>query len=233
MFNEAFATLLRKENIMQTAFTSIPATAPFYEEIYSFLQHDHQQFPATGGIVFAGSSSIAFWTTIQQDLPFIDNLIPRGFGGSTIEENTFYADFIITPYSPNLIVLYAGTNDLACKNKPPAEVCNDFQAFVEKIQEKLPDTQIAFISIHLCPARQDLGELIKSTNEQIRQFCSVTHNVHFLDTLHIMQHSDSQARPELFTDDEVHLSASGYREWAKALTPPLQVLLESAHFGRD
>ncbi len=49
-------------------------------------------------------------------------MINRGFGGSLIQDSTLYADRIAIPYKPKIIVLCAGTNDLAYGNKNPQQV---------------------------------------------------------------------------------------------------------------
>jgi len=45
-------------------------------------------------------------------------VINRGFGGSQIADSVFYADRIVIPYRPRLIVLRAGGNDIHAGKTP-------------------------------------------------------------------------------------------------------------------
>jgi hypothetical protein len=79
----------------------------------------------TGGfdvIVFTGSSSITFWSTLEQDMNPLP-VINRGFGGSRLNDVVYYAPRLVVAYRPRAVVLFAGTNDLAgSKPKTAQEV---------------------------------------------------------------------------------------------------------------
>ena len=64
-------------------------------------------------------------------------------------------DRIILPYKPKLVLIYSGSNDLAAK-ATPEQVFADFKTFVKKIQDPLPATKIAYISIHTPPGPDKL-----------------------------------------------------------------------------
>ena len=85
--------------------------AKWEAEIRAFEEADRQSPPPTGGIVFAGSSSIRLWTTMTDDFAGLP-VLNRGFGGSQIREVTAFADRIVIPYRPRLIVFYCGSNDV-------------------------------------------------------------------------------------------------------------------------
>jgi len=82
------------------------------EAIAQFEQQDREQFPPGNAILFVGSSSIKMWKTLAEDFAPL-TVINRGFGGSRIEDSIHFADRIIIPYNPSVIVLYAGDNDIA------------------------------------------------------------------------------------------------------------------------
>ena len=54
------------------------------------------------------------------------------------------------PYRPSVIILHAGSNDVAA-GKSPERVFADYKAFVAKVREALPDTPIAFLAINPTP----------------------------------------------------------------------------------
>ena len=200
-----------------------PTEGPFFDQIRAFMEADQHQFPAPGGVVFVGSSSITRWQSAQSDFPFID-LIRRGFGGSQLEQSTLYADRIVIPYKPRLIVMYAGDNDLA-HGESPEEVFADFQKFVQTVHAELPETMIAFASIKFSPSRWHLKEEIARANNLIREYCEVTPNTHFIDMSQTLMGENGEPRPELFGDG-LHPNRAGYREWIKVLAPAIRNLLK-------
>jgi len=105
-------------------------------EIQAFEAADRGNPPPQGAVLFIGSSTIRMWKTLAQDFPE-HKVLNRGFGGCQIADCTYYADRIVVPYNPRLIVLRAGGNDIAA-GKSPEQVRGDFQAFVDKVRAKLP-----------------------------------------------------------------------------------------------
>lgn len=208
----------------ETLISAPPIDGPFSEEINAFIEKDEREFPEPGGIVFVGSSSIKLWVNAQRDLPF-DNIIRRGFGGSTIEQSTLYADYIVIPYQPRLVVMYAGDNDIA-RGNAPEKVRDDFRDFITKVHAKLPDTIIAFASIKFSPSRWHLRQEIERANDLIWEVCIAAPNTHFIDMTHVMLDENVEPRPELFTDG-LHPNRDGYREWTKVLAPAIHDLLKS------
>lgn len=206
-----------------TSFTP-PIEGPFSEEIRAFVQQDEREFPSPGGVLFVGSSSIKLWSNAQEEFPFA-NIIRRGFGGSTIADSTLYADYIVLPYQPRLIVMYAGDNDIAF-GKSPEAVCNDFRDFVQKVHATLPETMIAFASIKFSLSRWHLRKRIERANDLIWGFCLGAPNIHFIDMTDVMLDENVEPRPELFTDG-LHPNRKGYREWAKVLAPAIHTLLKN------
>src|SRR5688572_9613094 len=81
------------------------------KDIAAFEAADRISPPLKGGIVFVGSSTIRLWDvkTYFPDLTIIN----RGFGGSALADAVRYADRIVLPFEPRLVVVYAGDNDIA------------------------------------------------------------------------------------------------------------------------
>ncbi len=98
--------------------------------IRDFEAKDRAQPPAQGGAVFVGSSSIRLWD-LAKSFPG-RRAINRGFGGSQLADAVRYADRIVIPYAPAVVVLYAGDNDLAA-GKSPEQVSGDFRQFAAKV----------------------------------------------------------------------------------------------------
>src|ERR1041385_1910372 len=122
------------------AWAQQPAPTNKWEaDIKKFEEADRQNPPPKGAVLFVGSSSIRMWKDVAQDFPET-KVINRGFGGSEIADSTYFVDRIVTPYQPRLIVFYAGDNDLAA-GKTPQKVFEDYQAFVSRVREKMPNVK--------------------------------------------------------------------------------------------
>ena len=83
-----------------------------------------------GAVLFIGSSSIRFWTTLATDFPEVAHDQPRlrRLGNRRCH---LFADRIVAPYHPRAIVMYAGDNDLE-DGDSPAHVLRGLPAFVRK-----------------------------------------------------------------------------------------------------
>ncbi len=194
-----------------------PKPLPFEEQILAFEAADAKNRPAEGGVLFLGSSSIRLWTTLDDDFPGVA-VINRGFGGSKIVDSTYYAGRIVIPYKPKTVVVYAGDNDLAAGNSP-RRVREDFQALVETVHAKLPDTRILFLSIKPSLARWKIITQIREANALVKDFTAKNKKLGYVDVFTPMLGADGKPRPELLDKDGLHLTRAGYEIWRDAITP--------------
>ena len=68
-----------------------------------FEAREHLQPSPAGAILFTGSSSITFWSTLAHDMaPMV--VLNRGFGSSKIADVVHYAVRIVPPCHPNAVV---------------------------------------------------------------------------------------------------------------------------------
>lgn len=197
------------------------APATWTKEIDTLTAADAAHPPAAGGVVFVGSSSIRLWKTLAEDFPGMAT-INRGFGGSELADSVFYADRIVLPYRPRLVVLFAGTNDLK-NGKTPEAVLADFQAFRTKLHAALPESRLIFLSITLAPSRAHLHEQMRTANRLIAADIATDPRCRFVDiNTPMLDPGGTAPRPDLFVKDQLHLNAAGYAIWAKVLAPHLQ-----------
>lgn len=189
--------------------------------IRAFEAQDRKSAPAKGGIVFVGCSSIRMWA-VEKSFPDL-NVFNRGFGGSQMADSARYAERIVTPYQPRVVVLYAGDNDLA-GGKSPEQVLADYRQFVAKVHVSLPKTRIVYIAVKPSLARWKLIEKVRATNSLIRGFAAQDPRLVFIDVEKPMLGPDGKPRPDLFLRDGLHLNAEGYRIWADLVRAHLREL---------
>lgn len=186
-------------------------------EIRKFEEADRQSPPKPGAVVFVGSSSIRLWEGLAGDFPS-DAVLNRGFGGSQIADSTHFAGRIVTKYKPRMVVLYAGDNDLAA-GRTPDQVRVDFEAFVARVRQDLPDVPIAFIAIKPSPARVALLEQARAANGKVQDFAKRQKQVAYVDVFTPMLGGDGKPRGELFGPDGLHMNRSGYELWKTVVAP--------------
>ena len=188
-------------------------------DIDAFVAADRAHPPAPGGVLFIGSSSINYWKSLAQDFPGVP-VINRGFGGSAIPDSTYYADRIVWPYKPRLIVMYAGDNDIN-DGATPDRVLASFQQFVARAREGVPGVPIVYISIKPSIARLALWPAMKAANDKIRDWAATQKDIRFVDIAPAMVDANGKPRPELFRPDGLHMVPAGYALWIAALKPVL------------
>ena len=200
-----------------------PATnaLPFAADIAAFEASDKTNPAPTGTILFIGSSSIRLWKTLAQDFPD-HKVINRGFGGSKVIDSVNYAERIVLPYKPRLIVLYAGGNDIN-GGKSPEQVFADYKTFVAKVHAALPQTRIAYISIAPNPARWAQVERVKTANQLIETHTKTDPRLAFINTFPKMLGDDGQPKPDIYVKDRLHMNEKGYSIWKEIVAPYLGV----------
>ena len=200
--------------------TATTNALPFEKEILAYETADRTNAPAAGGMLFIGSSSIRLWKTLAADFPKLP-VFNRGFGGSQIIDSVRYAERIVLPYQPSLVVLYAGGNDINA-GKTPEQVFADYRAFIGKVHAALPATRIAYISFAPNPARWTQVERVRTANKLIEAHTRTDARLAFIDVYSKMLGDDGQPRPEIFVADRLHMNAEGYKLWRGIVGPVLE-----------
>ncbi|HET6553910.1 MAG TPA: GDSL-type esterase/lipase family protein [Dyella sp.] len=213
------AALLLLGSLSSAALADSAPPLHWTPDIEAFVAADHAHPPAPGGVLFIGSSSINYWKSLAQDFPGIP-VINRGFGGSAIPDSTYYADRIVWPYKPRLIVMYAGDNDIN-DGASADQVLAAFQAFVARARQGVPGVPVVYVSIKPSMARLALWPTMKQANDKIRAWAATQKDVRFVDIAPLMVDASGRPRPELFRPDGLHMVPAGYALWIAALKPVL------------
>jgi len=192
----------------------------FESEIKTFEASDKKASHCKNPVLFVGSSSIRMWENLVEDFPKT-NVINRGFGGSHIEDSIDFAERIVIPYKPRLILIYAGDNDIE-SGKSPVVVLEDFKKFVTKVRQNLPNIRIAFISIKPSIARWRLVDEVRKANQLIKDFIKTDRKLDYIDVFNPMLGKDGNPRTELYIEDNLHMSKEGYKLWRSLIAPYLK-----------
>jgi lysophospholipase L1-like esterase len=192
----------------------------FEKDIQRFEAADKKNPPPEGAIVCIGSSSMRLWqATIKEDLAPL-TIIPRGFGGSTMNDALNFADRIVLPYKPRAIVLYEGDNDIS-QGIAIETLTNTFRAFVTKVHAASPDCRIYFLSIKPSISRWNIWPEMKKANSLINAECAKDKRLTFVDVASSMLDAEGKPLKHLFKSDNLHMTKDGYVIWRDVLKPIL------------
>jgi len=200
--------------------------ARWEKEVAAIEARDQANPPPKGGLLFVGSSTIVRWKTLAQDYPD-QKIVNHGFGGNQIVDSTHFADRIIFPVEPKMILLRAGGNDIHA-GKSAEQVFREFKEFVTTVRGKLPDATIVFISLSPAPARWNERDENKKLNTMIESYIKTQPNMKYVDTYDMTLTPDGQAREELFVADKLHFNEEGYKLLKERVRPALPPAEESA-----
>ena len=185
-----------------------------------FESEDKANPSAKGGVVFIGSSSIARWTNLAESFPDLA-VVNRGFGGSELSESAKYANRVVVPRAPRIVVLYSGENDLN-RGVTPMAISGDFDSFARIIRTSLPSTRIVVIGLKPSLLRWKIRDGMHQTNTLIRARCAADRSCTYVDPWPFMIGKDGTPKPEFFVEDGLHMTPEGYKAWTQMLKPHLK-----------
>jgi lysophospholipase L1-like esterase len=202
-------------------FVTYAQKPPYWNEIQAFKKQDSVSLPPQNAILFVGSSSFNYWKDVDAYFPGYV-IINRGFGGSSLPDVIRYADEIIFPYQPKQIVIYCGENDLAASDTASAQlVFNRFKSLYSLVRNRLPNVNIAYVSIKPSPSRLHLIAKMREANAMIKGYLENQKNAAYINVFDRMLNEDGTPMKDLFVQDNLHMNARGYTIWSKIISPYL------------
>ena len=165
--------------------------------------------------VFYGSSSFRLWDTLAEDVG--RGILNLAFGGSTLEACDHFFMRLVPPVNPRSLLLYAGDNDLG-DGRSPERVFRFFRSLADKV-EALGPIPFGFISVKPSPARFPIVDRIRRLNDLVRREIEARPSGYYVDVFPAMLDAAGKPRPELYSDDGLHLNRDGYRLWGRLLDP--------------
>jgi hypothetical protein len=192
---------------------------PFDNEIRAFKHQDSINFPKKDGILFIGSSSIRLWSDLEQR--FADKpIIKRGVGGCELWQLVdYYTPYILFPYHPRKIFIYAGENDIAA-GKSAQFVANEFTKLWDMIHAKLSGAEVYFMSIKPSPVRAKYYAEVYKANDLVKTYLKDKPKSHYVDLVKAIYKPGTTAPDSsLFKGDYLHLNSKGYDKLESVLKP--------------
>lgn len=202
---------------MFTAKLFAQSSFPFANEIRNFNHQDSLNFPKSGGILFIGSSSIRVWDDLEKRFPQAP-IIKRGVGGCELSQLVkYYTPYILYPYHPKKIFIYAGENDLWA-GETADSVFTNFKDLYATIRKNMPHVMIYFMSIKASPSRVKVIDGVNKANELIKGYLEgKPHSLYIDVTTSLYKAGTTESDPILFRPDMLHLNSLGYDRWQKVL----------------
>lgn len=187
----------------------------FRGEIEKLAAADAQSMPASGGIVFVGSSTVKGWKLDRAygDLPVLN----RGFGGSHTSDCVFFIDRVVFRYKPKVVVLFVGSNDLDA-GKPQELVVDNVRRFAEMLRATLPETRLIYVAVKPSPSRPWNVGATREVNAKLAALAGEMGFV-FVDPTAGLFGADGELREELYVKDKLHFSPAGYAVIDETVAP--------------
>jgi hypothetical protein len=207
-------------------YQSLPEVKAWENDIQKFEQLDKSERYSEDAILFAGSSSILLWSTLEKDMaPY--PVIQRGYGGARLSDFVVYAGRIFDPHPCKAIVIFVA-NDISGsdKDKSPQEVSRLFRNVLKTIRKTHPETPVFWIAITPTASRWKVWPEIEKANNLIKDICDKKTNAYFIRTDYSFLNESGKPNDELFRTDRLHLSDKGYAVWTEIIKKELNRILE-------
>ena len=206
-------------------YQDLPEVRSWDNDIQKFEQLDKSEKYPDDAILFAGSSSIRLWNTLEKDMsPY--HIIQRGYGGAKLSDFAVYANRIFSPHKCKAIVIFIA-NDImgTAQDKTPEEVAALSRNVLKTIRKSHPKTPVFWIAVTPTALRWKVWPEIQKANELIRNICEQKKNTYFIKTDFAFLNENGEPMDELFRDDKLHLTEKGYAVWTQIIKKELDRVL--------
>lgn len=195
----------------------LPDPTRFEAAIQRFEEADRSNPPPKGAIVLTGSSSIMFWNEDAPDDLAPLTVIPRGFGGSVMNDLLHYLDRVVLKYEPRAVLIYEGDNDTGRNFIPNDTIIAHVREGIERIHARLPEARIYLLTVKPSVARVASWQVASELNQRYRALAASDPRIHLIDVATPFLTADGKVMTDIFVDDNLHLNEKGYDIWAASI----------------
>ena len=179
-------------------------------------------------IIFYGASNFRLWKEMEEDLKEY-KVQNHGFGGSTDKLLIRYANKLLYPYDPAVIVFQTGSNDYVALKGDENEVYEQCIAFKKEMfsrfHEQLPEAKMIVLSGILMPGRDDYTPMVRRVNTFLKDYCEEYDYLYYVDS-EDMTFDDDYIR-DFFIKDGIHLTHEARFLWRdRYIKPMLEKVIE-------
>ena len=200
----------------------LPNPGRFEGDIARFELQDRANPPPEGAIVLTGSSSIARWNNQAPAVLAPLTVIPRGFGGSVMNDVLHYLERVALTYKPRAILIYEGDNDTGSRNPIPKELILDQLAqIITKVHEELPETRIYVLSVKPSVLRWGVWSEAQAVNAGYKAMADNDPLVYYVDVATPFLNSDGAVMDDIFVADNLHFNDLGNLIWGATIRAAL------------
>lgn len=207
-----------------------PDPTRFEDAIKRFEEQDRMHPPPEGAIVLTGSSSIARWNDQAVEALAPLTVIPRGFGGSIMNDVVHYLDRVALQYKPRAILIYEGDNDtgVARYGLTPDHILGNLKTIIGRIHEELPETRVYVLSVKPSILREGVWSTARQVNAGYRQIADSDPLVFYVDVANPFLEVNGKVMTDIFVEDGLHLNDLGNSIWGASIKAALMPM-EARH----
>lgn len=206
----------------------LPDPERFEDAIRRFEAEDRRNPPPENAIVLTGSSSIARWNDQAPAALAPLTVIPRGFGGSIMNDVLYYLDRVALAYEPRAILIYEGDNDTAAR-LPTELILGQLREIIARIHAALPETRVYVLSVKPSVLRWNVWPQAQEVSAGYREIAASDPLVYYVDVATPFLKDDGSVRTDIFVRDNLHLNDVGNEIWGasiKAALMPVEAQFE-------
>jgi lysophospholipase L1-like esterase len=178
------------------------------------------QQPPRNGILFIGSSFLARWTKLTDQMAPLP-VFNQAFDGAITQDMLDREDELLLRYKPRIIVFNCGSNDVNY-GQPAGAILGRTKQFLKVANEKLPRTFVYYTSILKAPDKRARWTVVDAVNREMERYSHEALNLGYIDLNPVLFDGAGNLREELFLPDKLHPVPTAYAEFAQVVKPVLE-----------